>query len=107
LVYRSTAELDAIIREHSKADPAVDFVASDGVRHTGWVISDAERITAIEMLFRDIPALYIADGHHRTAAAARVYQRRKGAGESGFFLAVIFPHTQVRILPYNRVVKDL
>jgi uncharacterized protein (DUF1015 family) len=107
LIYRSTAELDAIIREHSKAAPAVDFVARDGVRHTGWVISRAENIAAIETLFHDIPALYIADGHHRTAAAARVYQRRKDAGESGFFLAVIFPHTQVRILPYNRVVKDL
>jgi uncharacterized protein (DUF1015 family) len=57
--------------------------------------------------FAQIPFLYIADGHHRSAAAARVFQSRKGAGQSGQFLAVIFPHNQMQILPYNRVLKDL
>ncbi len=61
----------------------------------------------IETQFAQIPFLYIADGHHRSAAAARVFQSRKGAGESGRFLAVIFPHNQMQILPYNRVLKDL
>ena len=70
-------------------------------------ISDANEIAQIEKLFAKIPALYIADGHHRSAAAARVFQSRKGAGQSGNFLTVIFPHNQMQILPYNRVLKDL
>src|SRR5581483_5238364 len=84
-----------------------DFTAKDGVRHTAWVIGDAKTIQFIEAEFARIPFLYIADGHHRSAAAARVYQSRKGAGHSGYFLSVIFPHNQMRILPYNRVLKDL
>src|SRR5207237_2896127 len=87
--------------------PDIDFTASDGVRHTSWAISDAQGIRAIETEFARTPFLYIADGHHRSAAAARVFQSRKGAGHSAFFLTVIFPHNQVRILPYNRVLKDL
>ena len=85
----------------------MDFTAKDGVRHTSWKISDADEIAFIEAQFAKIPFLYIADGHHRSAAAARVFQSRKGAGESGHFLAVIFPHNQMQILPYNRVLKDL
>jgi uncharacterized protein (DUF1015 family) len=77
------------------------------VRHTAWVISDAATIQTIEQMFARIPFLYIADGHHRSAAAARVFQSRKGAGQSSRFLAVIFPHDQMQILPYNRVLKDL
>jgi len=64
-------------------------------------------IEFIEAEFSRIANLYIADGHHRSAAAGRVFQSRKGAGHSGFFLSVIFPHNQVKILPYNRVLKDL
>ena len=85
----------------------VDFTAPDGVRHTSWVIRASEEIATITKAFAKMPALYIADGHHRSAAAARVYQTRKGAGNSAYFLTVIFPHNQVQILPYNRVLKDL
>ena len=81
--------------------------AKDGVRHSSWTISNAEEIKFIETQFAQIPFLYIADGHHRSAAAARVFQSRNGAGQSGQFLAVIFPHNQMQILPYNRVLKDL
>src|SRR5437016_12921515 len=87
--------------------PDIDFTAPDGVRHTSWVIRDAEEIAIITKAFAKMPALYIADGHHRSAAAARVYQTRKGAGQTAFFLSVLFPHNQVQILPYNRVLKDL
>src|SRR5688572_423981 len=72
-----------------------------------WVIDAPGDIAFIETAFAAIPTLYIADGHHRSAAAARVFQARKGAGESAHFLAVIFPDSQMQILPYNRVLKDL
>jgi uncharacterized protein (DUF1015 family) len=85
----------------------VDFTAADGVRHTSWTISAADEIKFIERTFTGTQQLYIADGHHRSAAAVRVFQNRKGAGGSGFFLAVIFPHDRMQILPYNRVLKDL
>jgi len=77
------------------------------VRHTAWVISDNDNVQFIEAQFARIPFLYIADGHHRCAAAGRIYQTRKGAGQSAFFLRVIFPHNQVQILAYHRVLKDL
>jgi uncharacterized protein (DUF1015 family) len=89
------------------APPEIDFTAPDGVRHSAWVIADDPGIRLISDAFAAIPCLYIADGHHRSAAAARVYQSRKGAGHSAFFLSVIFPHDQMQILPYNRVLKDL
>ena len=85
--------------------PEIDFVASDSIRHTAWVVSDAATVQLVQDQFRRMPALYIADGHHRSAAAVRVCQRRGGAGQSGFFLSVLFPHNQLQILPYNRVVK--
>ena len=91
----------------TESPPDIDFTASDGVRHTAWTISDAPTIRDIETEFARTPFLYIADGHHRSAAAARVFQSRKGAGQSAFFLTVIFPHNQVQILPYNRVLKGL
>src|SRR4029079_90393 len=87
--------------------PDIDFVAPDGVRHTAWIVADDISISVLQREFASIPALYIADGHHRSAAAARVYQSRRGAGQSGWFLTVIFPHNQMQILPYNRVLKDL
>ena len=108
LTYRANAELDKFIAKKiafKKSD--VDFTAKDGVRHTAWMISDEDKIKFIETQFSTIPFLYIADGHHRCAAAARLFQSRRGAGHSGQFLAVIFPHNQMQILPYNRVVKDL
>jgi uncharacterized protein (DUF1015 family) len=107
LTYRATAELDELFKRKSAEDPDIDFTAKDGVQHTAWVLGNAITIAAIDEEFSRIPFLYIADGHHRSAAAARVYQSRKGAGESGYFLSVIFPHDQMQILPYNRVMKDL
>jgi uncharacterized protein (DUF1015 family) len=107
LTYRANAELDKFVAKKISKKPDVDFTAKDGVRHTAWVIADEDGIKFIETQFSTIPFLYIADGHHRSAAAARVFKSRKGAGHSGQFLAVIFPHHQMQILPYNRVLKDL
>jgi uncharacterized protein (DUF1015 family) len=107
LTYPARQAIDEFVSQRSKGQPAVDFTATDGVRHTGWTIDDDEAIAFIEREFARIPSLYIADGHHRSAAAARVFQSRKGAGNSARFLAVIFPHNQMQILPYNRVLKDL
>jgi len=107
LVYRANQAMDKFVAGKTPEPPASDFTASDGVRHTAWVIAAAASIRFIEAEFSRMPRLYIADGHHRSAAAARVFQKRKGAGESAFFLSVIFPHNQMQILPYNRVMKDL
>ena len=107
LNYRAVAALDALFAKKITETPDVDFTGKDGVRHTSWAINDAPTIAAIEKEFGAIPFLYIADGHHRSAAAGRVFQSRKGAGHSGRFLTVIFPHNQMQILPYNRVLKDL
>jgi uncharacterized protein (DUF1015 family) len=107
LLFKASAAMRQIIENSIAEKPDIDFTASDGVRHTAWVLRDASQLQTIEKEFAAAGPTYIADGHHRSAAAARVYQTRKGAGHSGFFLTVIFPHDQVRILPYNRVLKDL
>ena len=107
LTYRATEAFDAFVAKKTSGAPAVDFTAKDGVRHTSWTISGADEIKFVESQFARIPFLYIADGHHRSAAAGRVFQSRQGAGHTGQFLAVIFPHNQMQILPYNRVLKDL
>ena len=107
LTYRAVASLDALFNQIAAGTPDVDLTAKDGVRHTAWVIRDRATIQIIQDQFKAMPALYIADGHHRSAAAGRVYQSRQGAGHSGQFLTVIFPHNQMQILPYNRVLKDL
>jgi uncharacterized protein (DUF1015 family) len=107
LTYRAVAAFDAFAAQKIAGPPAVDFTGKDGVRHTSWAISSAEDIQFVEAQFAQIPSLYIADGHHRSAAAGRVFKSRHGAGHSGQFLAVIFPHNQMQILPYNRVLKDL
>ena len=100
LVYRALPELKALIDSKVKETPDVDFTARDGVRHTSWTIHHVDAVSKI-------PFLYIADGHHRSAAAARVFQSRKGAGGSGYFLSVLFAHDEIQILPYNRVLSDL
>lgn len=107
LTYRASGEVDALAQTVIQRSPDVDFTAPDGVRHTAWSVRDESEIARIEAAFQKVPLLYIADGHHRSAAAGRVYQSRKGAGESGRFLSVIFPHNQMQILPYNRVLQDL
>jgi uncharacterized protein (DUF1015 family) len=104
LVYRAVPELKALVERKVKETPDVDFTASDGVRHTSWTIRET---SAMEAIFANIPVLYIADGHHRSAAAARVFQARNGAGNSGYFLSVIFADDEIQILPYNRVLSDL
>ena len=107
LTYRANDTLDKFVAQKISEKPEIDFVAEDGVRHSSWNITSADEIKFIETQFAKIPFLYIADGHHRSAAAVRVFRSRKGAGQSGQFLAVIFPHNQMQILPYNRVLKDL
>ena len=107
LTYRAVAAFDAFVTKKISETPAVDFTGQDGVRHTSWTISNADEIKFVATQFMQIPFLYIADGHHRSAAAGRVFKLRNGAGQSGQFLAVIFPHNQMQILPYNRVLKDL
>ena len=105
LTYRAVPELDGLLAKATEAKPDVDFTAPDSVQHTAWAIVDSLTIQRIEALFGRIPFLYIADGHHRSAAAARVYEARRGSGESDRFLAVLFPHTQMQILPYNRLLR--
>jgi uncharacterized protein (DUF1015 family) len=107
LTYKSVRALDEFVAKTISGKPGIDFTAKDGVRHTSWTISSADEIKFVETQFAQIPFLYIADGHHRSAAAGRVFQSRRGAGHSGQFLAVIFPHNQMQILSYNRVLKDL
>ena len=107
LTYRAVAAFDEFVAKIISEKPAVDFTGKDGVRHSSWNISGAVDILFVATQFEQIPSLYIADGHHRSAAAGRVFQARQGAGHSGQFLTVIFPHNQMQILPYNRVLKDL
>ncbi len=113
--YPAVAEIDQIVKDIvTKQAPEYDFVAEDGFGHTFWVINCPETNKRITELFAKIPALYVADGHHRTAAAALVGQEKKqqnphhtGNEEYNYFLAVIFPDEQLKIIDYNRVVKDL
>jgi uncharacterized protein (DUF1015 family) len=109
LTYRAEPQIDQLFSGVVKTKPWADFTAADGVQHTAWVVEDEKTAKEIEALFAKVPAFYIADGHHRSAAAVRVSEKRKkqGGDPSEFFLAVIFPHNQMQVLPYHRVVKDL
>ena len=107
LVHRAVKELDDLAARIMASAPDTDFTAADGIQHTSWTVRDAAAIENIANIFDKMPALYIADGHHRCAAASRVDLARDGADGSAFFLSVIFPHDQVQILPYHRVLKDL
>lgn len=114
LVYRHAQAIDALAREVTAERPVADVTADDGVRHTLWLVSAPDRQAAVTAAFEAIEHLYIADGHHRAAAAARVAEQRRAAnpGHTGseaynYFLSVIFPDDQVQILDYNRVVGDL
>ena len=116
LSYRAVPEIDTIVDNIVRnQQPEYDFVSADGFGHKFWVIDDAKTNARIEQLFAEqVPALYVADGHHRTAAAARVGLERKahnpnhtGKEEYNYFLAVIFPDSQLKIMDYNRVIKDL
>jgi len=109
LTYKDDPAIDAIVAEACADAPLYDFTAPDGVRHTVWEIaSDGTcRADEIQERFALIPAAYIADGHHRSAAAARYARERNFEGESRWYLAVAFPASQLKILPYNRLVADL
>jgi uncharacterized protein (DUF1015 family) len=116
LTYRASADVDRIVAVATAGDPLFDFQADDGVRHSVWRVT-ADLRDALVAAFAGVPSLYIADGHHRVASAARARQEirdqaivRSSLGNDAdytTFLAVAFPHNQVKILPYNRTVKDL
>ena len=114
LAYRSQKLINEVVDVIKKETPLYDFVASDGVRHTVWKIDKVSDIEAIARVFERVESIYIADGHHRAASAVKVGLKRReenpgytGEEEFNFFLSVLFPHDQLMILDYNRVVKDL
>ncbi len=114
LAYPNAPEVDAILAKASQGAPDTDVTADDGVRHTIWAIRDQADLAKLTASFDAMKAIYIADGHHRSAAASRVAAARKAAnpkhsGEESYnyFLSVIFPHHEMKIMDYNRVVKDL
>lgn len=114
LTYRKNNEISSAVEDvKEKSEPVYDFV-SDDVRERVWIVSDNDTIDFITAQFKNIPSLYIADGHHRAASAVKVGLRRReqnpnytGDEEFNFFLSVIFPSDELRILDYNRVIKDL
>ena len=108
LTYRASAAVDAVVAAVTSGPPLFDFTAADGVRHVVWRVADAAAVTLVAA-FAAVPALYIADGHHRAASAWRTHQQlaAEGPGEHERFLAVAFPDAQMQVLPYNRVVRDL
>lgn len=113
MTYRKNNEISSAVEDvKEKSEPVYDFV-SDDVRERVWVVSDNDTIDFIIAQFKNIPSLYIADGHHRAASAVKVGLRRReqnpnytGDEEFNFFLSVIFPSDELRILDYNRVIKD-
>ncbi len=105
LVYRRESEIAEKVAELTATEPAYNFVAEDGISHILWVMSEPAAISAVEAAFGTVERLYIADGHHRAAAAARVSRISK-AKHADTFLTVLFPHDEVRIFDYNRVVYD-
>ena len=114
LVYRSQAELNALISGAKGQAPLYDFISPDGIAHRVWRIAEPEKLSRIEACFAKLPCTYIADGHHRCASAVKVgLERRKAnpnyTGEEEFnrFLSVLFPDDQLYIMPYNRAVRDL
>jgi uncharacterized protein (DUF1015 family) len=114
LAYPAAPQVDALLAQAARGEPIADVVADTGVRHTLWKIADPAVIESLTRAFDAMPALYIADGHHRSAAASRVAASRRaangrqtGAESYNYFLAVAFAHHQMRILPYNRAVRDL
>ncbi|MBA3804939.1 MAG: DUF1015 domain-containing protein [Acidobacteria bacterium] len=111
LTYRPSRDVDTMVMDTTMSDAIFDFKAEDGIEHTIWRVPDALRFT---YAFRDVPFLYIADGHHRAASASRARAALReqnpshtGEEEYNYFLAVLFPSDQLQILPYNRIVRDL
>lgn len=113
LAYRPDRELNRLTDQVKEGIPLYDFISEDGIGHRVWEVEEPERMAAVEAAFEKVPALYIADGHHRAASAVKVGLKRRAEhpdyiGEEPFnyFLAVLFPADQLNILPYNRVVRD-
>ena len=111
LAHPDSPQAEHLIASVTDAVPVADVLADDGIRHTLWVIDDAQRIAAISEMFGAMRTLYIADGHHRSAAASRVAAARRGGSHATagaeYFLSVIFPASQMLIMDYNRVLRDL
>ena len=114
LTYRARPDINALVTDVAKTKPDVDFVAEDKIGHTLWVIRDQATTDRFVSAFASVEAMYVADGHHRSASAAVVARKRREANpnhtgdeEYNFFLAVLFPHDELQILDYNRVVLDL
>lgn len=114
LTYTAKQSIDSIINELIQKKPVYDFSGDDGIKHIFWVVSEDDDIQKIQREFAGIDCLYVADGHHRSAAASRACQELKsknpdhsGDEEYNYFLSVIFPHNQMYIMDYNRVIKDL
>lgn len=114
LTYRAQPAIDEWVAAVSQRSPVYDFVAHDQVQHRLWLIDNAEEIEALQQFFAGVPALYVADGHHRTAAAEHVQTsyreanaHHRGDEAYNYFLAVLIPHDQLLVMPYNRVVLDL
>ena len=114
LAYPQQSEVDSILAAVTQTPPDSDATAESGVRHTLWAIRDTATLARLTELFDAMPALYIADGHHRSASASRICAVRRAANPQhtgneayNYFLSVIFPHHQMRIFDYNRVIKDL
>jgi len=114
LTYRAKPEIDALVERLTAGGATYDFTAPDGIQHVLWVVDEPADVEALVGAFADVPELYVADGHHRSAAATRVraLRREQNPGHTGeepynFFLSVIFPDDQMLIMDYNRVVKDI
>ncbi|TES90839.1 MAG: DUF1015 domain-containing protein [Candidatus Cloacimonadota bacterium] len=112
LTYKASEDIDSLIEKVMDDKPVYDFTAEDGIRHTFFIVNDKKVIEAIQSSFKRLDCLYVADGHHRSAAAARVRNERKteqpddtGNEDYNYFLTVIFPHNQMYIMDYNRVVS--
>jgi uncharacterized protein (DUF1015 family) len=108
IAYPSAQALDAMLEEAAARPAAADVTAEDGIRHQLWVVGDDKAVAAITRAVDAVPTLYIADGHHRSAAAARVAEARgRATGSHHHFLSVLFPQHEMTILDYNRIVRDL
>lgn len=111
LAYRNVKALDELIEKVTAVKSSVyDFIAEDGVQHTIWIVNDSENIEKITQIFADsVPCTYIADGHHRAASAAKVFEEsgKNASPEAGFFLTTLFPSSELEIMDYNRAVKSL
>ena len=114
MTYKENPALTNLMNEVAENDPEYNFIDESDVRHTFWTIQDRDRIASIEDTFEEVKNLYVADGHHRSAAASRARERYRnenkdnnGRESYNYFLVVIFPHNQMKILDYNRVLKDL